>query len=361
MRVLYDGVAFQNAHQRGIQRVFRETWRRLPADVRAVVALSGPLRAELSANVETVRVGVPLARLLPRGARRALHGRRGVPGMARLASSCDVFHPTYYAPPPPGIRAVVSVHDMIVERYVDLFQGKWVEEEIARKRAAIEGAARIIAISHATAREVVRFFPRVRDLVTVVHLAADLPSPETGTSLANRADAYALYVGDRGLYKNFGAVLDAMEGDWPSHIGLTVVGAPWKANEAFRVERLGATRRIRLAGRVSDGELAALYRGAACVVVPSIVEGFGLPLLEAQRAGAPLVCSDTEVFREVAGEGALFFDPHRPEQIAERVTEAADTGIRERLVSQGAKNIAKFSWERCAAETVEVYRAAMGT
>ena len=257
--------------------------------------------------------------------------------------------------------SVVHVFDMIVERHVDFFfEGRWIEKEIERKRVSIEGATRLIAISDATARELEYFYPRTRGRVTTVYLCADhLPVRPEPVSPAPPG-AYALYVGDRHLYKNFSAILDAMESPrWPSGIGLCVAGPPWRANEALRVDRHSMTRRIHHAGRVGDAQLAGLYRGAACVVVPAIAEGFGLPLIEAQQAGVPLVCSDIAVFREVAGAGALYFDPHRAEQLAERVAEAIDPGARARLIAAGKENRARFSWDRSAAQVVDVYRSAV--
>ncbi len=358
MRVLYDGVAFQNAHQRGVQRVFRELIGRLPRDVEATLALTGPARSELPTGARVIRAGVPMAGLLPRRLRSMVQARLAPIGLGRAAASCDVFHSTYYTLPPRGLPSVVHVHDMIVERFVDLFQGKWVAEEIERKRGSIEAATRIIAVSNATARELAHFYPGVREKITTVHLAGGHVADAGAGEPARPRERFALYVGDRGLYKNFQVVLDAMESErWPSGVGLTVVGPPWKANEALRVERLGRSRRIVHGGRVSDQELARLYRAATCVVVPSVVEGFGLPVLEAQQARAPLVCSDIEVFREVAGEGAIFFDPHRPDQLAERIGAAMDPAMSARLAESGARNQARFSWDRAITETVAVYRS----
>lgn len=358
MRVLYDGVAFQNTYQRGVQRVFREIIGRLPKDIEAVLALSGPALGDLPALGKVVRTGAPLAKAMPRRLRRALVPRISREKLVRASAGCDLFHSTYYTPPPRDMPSVVHVFDMIVERHVDFFEGRWIEQEIERKRVAIEGAAQLIAISDATARELEYFYPRTRGRITTVHLCADHLSVRPEPVSPAPAGPYALYVGDRHLYKNFGAVLDALESSrWPGGVGLCAAGPPWRANEALRVERHSQAGRIHHAGRVSDGQLAALYRDAACLVVPAIAEGFGLPLIEAQQAGVPVVCSDIAVFREVAGAGALYFDPHRAEQLAERVAEALDPGVRAGLIAAGKENRARFSWDRSAAQVVDVYRS----
>jgi glycosyltransferase involved in cell wall biosynthesis len=253
--------------------------------------------------------------------------------------------------------AVVHVHDMIVERFVDLFHGPWVEKEIERKRSAIASATHLIAISDATARELEYFYPATRGRITTVHLGADHIAAPTLQARPAPAAPFALFVGDRGLYKNFTAILDAMESArWPAEVGLTVVGPPWKANEAVRIDRLGAMRRIVHAGRPDDAGLAALYQSSACLLAPALVEGFGLSVLEGQRAGAPVVCADTDIFREVAGDGALFFDPRRPELLAERVAEVLDAGVRTRITAAAARNLPRFSWNRTCQQTVEIYR-----
>jgi len=361
MRVLYDGVVFQNTYQRGIQRVFREIVGRLPNDIEAVLALSGPAQGELPARAKVVRTGVPLAKAMPRKLRRALATRISRDRFGRASAGCDLFHSTYYTRPPRDMPSVVHVFDMIVERHVDYYEGGWVENEIECKRVAIEGATQLIAISDATAHELEYFYPRTRGRVTTVHLCADHLSvrPEPVSPAPTRP--YALYVGDRHHYKNFGAVLEAMaSARWPSGVSLCVAGPPWRANEALRVDRLSSTRRIHHAGRVSDAQLVGLYRDASCVVAPAIAEGFGLPLIEAQQAGVPVVCSDIAVFREVAGAGALYFDPHRADQLAERVADAIDPAVRARLVAAGNENRTRFSWDRSAAQVVEVYRSVAG-
>jgi glycosyltransferase involved in cell wall biosynthesis len=106
-----------------------------------------------------------------------------------------------------------------------------------------------------------------------------------------------------------------------------------------------------------DAVLANLYRDAGVLVYPSKDEGFGIPLLEAMSMGCPVVCSDINIFREVAGEAAEYVDPWKMESIAagiERVI--GDTERRQVLQAQGKRRIGIFSWQRCAVETINVYR-----
>ena len=375
MRVLYDGVVFQNAYQRGVQHVFRELLPRLASGgVEPVLVLADTARAELPTHPGVRVVGPPLkaAGLLPRRLRRSVRASASRPRLKRLADSCDLFHSTYFTLPPRPMKTVLHVHDMIVERYAEYFSDRKAGEEIARKRRAIEAADWFITISDATARELEHFYPNARGRITTVHLgkehlsvrradSAERP-PGTGDRPAVR---YALFVGDRALYKNFATVLDAMDCEqWPGQVALVVVGAPFRGGEQFRVERLASpprNRTITLAGRVDDAELGRLYTNAACVIVPSRCEGFGFPVLEGQAAGAPVVCSDIPVFREVcSGDSALFFPWHDPAALARAVGAALEPARRSALVSAAEVNLQRFGWDKCAAEVRAVYERLIG-
>jgi alpha-1,3-rhamnosyl/mannosyltransferase len=111
-------------------------------------------------------------------------------------------------------------------------------------------------------------------------------------------------------------------------------------------------------GRVSDAELAALYRGACCLVYPSLYEGFGIPVLEAMACGTPVVTSAGGATEEVAGGAAVLVDPRDPAAIAAGIEEADRR--RGELRAQGLERAAQFSWERVAAETSTVYEQAAG-
>jgi len=120
------------------------------------------------------------------------------------------------------------------------------------------------------------------------------------------------------------------------------------------VRRLGLEQRVDLAGHVQREELAALYRGAACLVFPSRYEGFGLPVLEAMASGTPVVATAAGAVPEVAGDAAILVEPGQPEAIADGVRRAlAD---RERLVAAGLQRASQFSLTETARRTLAVYR-----
>jgi glycosyltransferase involved in cell wall biosynthesis len=356
MRVLYDGVVFQNSYQRGIQRAFYELLSHMPATVEPILALSGSPKSPLPARARPVRLGLSFASLLPRAIRRAVQARLAPPAMRRLAANCSVFHSTYFTLPPGPMPTVLHVHDLLPERFPECFDAAWAAQEVDHRRRAIEQATRIVAISDATSREIAHFYPGAHAKTSTIywgcdHLARNAPSPPQ-----ENPPPYALYVGDRAGYKNFSLLLDAMErSDWPHDVGLKVVGPAWRDSERPRVEHLLKDCSLEHVGRATDDHLARLYAHARCLVAPSFGEGFGFPLLEAQSLDVPVVCAATPVFREIAGDAALYFDPHRSDELSRRVKEAGDTATRARLTTAARSNLTRFSWQRCADQTAALY------
>jgi len=127
-----------------------------------------------------------------------------------------------------------------------------------------------------------------------------------------------------------------------------------------RAAAAGVAEDVRLLGGRSTEELDSLYALADCLVLPTLHEGFGLPVLEAMARSLPVACSDISALREVAGEAALYFDPRSPAQIASRIAElVADAELAERLRELGRARAAGFSWAAAAAGTLASYRAAL--
>ena len=174
---------------------------------------------------------------------------------------------------------------------------------------------------------------------------ADAAELTLGTELASKtADDYVLCVGTLTPSKNLGPVTRALA---DAGIPVVVVGAAG-VRRVFTADSPLDAPGIHLAGRLSDGELALLLRNARALVFPSLYEGFGLPVVEAQALGCPVVASDATSIPEVAGQGALYFDPLRPEDAVARVRELLPAE-RRRLIAHGHRNVERFSWDRTAA------------
>jgi glycosyltransferase involved in cell wall biosynthesis len=125
------------------------------------------------------------------------------------------------------------------------------------------------------------------------------------------------------------------------------------------LSELGIRDRVRLLGWVSDGDLEGLFRLAACFVFPSLVEGFGLPVLEAMERGVAVACSNVSAMPEVAGDAARYFDPLEVDDIRAAIDDLLEDGaLAARLAAAGEVQARKFSWKRAARETLAVYERA---
>lgn len=363
MHLLIDGVAFENADQRGVQRYFRELLPRLGGAVEIDLLLRAPAPGGVPAGCRVLRLERPLvnaASPLLRKIGRRLPRR----GWTNLRNGHQVFHSTFYSTPPvEGLREVVTVHDMILERFPHLF-GRLVDETVAMKRRAIEAATVCIAISQATADQLAAFYPHVAGRTVVIHHGADhLVARAAGGETRGGGEAgepYFLFVGERGGYKNFRTLLDAAAGrEWPRGPRLVVAGPAFSGAEALLVRRLGLGDRVVHAGVVTDEDLASLYCRAAALIVPSLDEGFGFPVLEAQSFGTPVLCSRIPIFNEVLGDSAEYFDPRLAESIGAAATRVLEPHRRSELSAAGAVNLRRFEWSRCADLTRQAYQKAV--
>lgn len=218
-------------------------------------------------------------------------------------------------------------------------------------RLMLRGNAAAICVSDATRRELVESYPAARSIATTIHSAGTLGADADDAEPSEVAGRYVLAVGNATHNKNLGVLAHAMTLVGPAHPDLAIVHVGEDPDEtiASTLRGLGADLRLVRLTRLDDRRLAALYRGAACLCVPSLAEGFCLPILEAQALGCPVLCSDRSAMPEIAGDGALLFDPTDAQALALQLGRILDEpGTREDLVHRGLANAGRFSWERAA-------------
>lgn len=217
--------------------------------------------------------------------------------------------------------------------------------------------ARLIAcVSESTRADLDRVVGPLKIPVVVTPLGV---GPEFRPGPAARDGSYLLYVGHRGGYKNFGLLLQALGRLRSSHPDLRLLavgGGPLTEAERRVIEEAGLTGRLTQYD-APDAEMPGLYASAIALVMPSLMEGFGLPLLEAQASGCPCVMSELPVFREVAGDCGWFFDPSDVDALAGTLDRVlGDPSMRDRLVESGIRRAAEHTWDRTARLTAEAYR-----
>jgi glycosyltransferase involved in cell wall biosynthesis len=371
MEVFYTPEIFSQQRIGGISRYFVELARHLDAAGHKPTLVAGLHRNEHLRLLGRLTMGVYAPfRVGPLHHARVWCNR----ALCRLALSRHPrapVHHTYY-----GDTAylgshplVVTVHDLIHAIFGETFPHLRGESDrtVADQRASCERADHIIAISNTTKNDLVRLFGINPAKITVVHhgnpllhVAGEIAEPSQVVSPASGGrDAYLLFVGGRADYKNFDALLEAFgrSGSLCRRFRLVCFGGgAWTEGEQRRIATLGLSGRV-LLWSGDDAALGRAYRGATAFVLPSLYEGFGLPLLEAMCQDCPVLCARAGSLPEIAGDAAAYFDPESTESIqATLETACADDARLASLRLLGRERLPLFSWERCARETAEVYR-----
>jgi alpha-1,3-rhamnosyl/mannosyltransferase len=269
------------------------------------------------------------------------------------ALGADVLHcPLPLAPPVRhATPTVVAVGDALPWDHPEWFtRANVLHARTVLTRALRQASAVVVPSDHT--RERLRRATGVDAMVTPWGIG-----PEFTPGGATSSD-YLLAVGTLQPRKNVEAAVAAFERLKRDDLRLVVAGARGWGDDALiaRVRRSPVARRIELAGRVRDDELISLYRGAACFLFPSRGEGFGFPPLEAMACGAPVVAARSGSLPEILGDAAPLVDPDDVEALVVAVEQvlADPAPWRER----GLARAASFTWDRCAEQTVAVYRSA---
>lgn len=291
-----------------------------------------------------------------------------LPWQARRAKLSLLHMPANVVPAWSPCPTVVSILDTTIFQSPQNFPA-W-QRSYARVFTPLSArrAARIITISQQSKRDIVRQFGVPPEKVSVTYLgaAADFkPLPAVEIEAVRRQyglDRFILTVGSLEPRKNIVRLLQALARLHQAGLRLPLVhaGPPgWLYGDILaEVERLGLKDSVRFLGRVPKSDLARLYNAAAVFAYPSLYEGFGLPVLEAMASGCPVITSSVSSLPEVAGEAAILVDPLEVDQLAGALQAVLDSpeqaGEMRRL---GLIQAGLFSWERCAAETYQIYRS----
>jgi glycosyltransferase involved in cell wall biosynthesis len=325
----------------GRQRTGDETYvenllRRLPASAgddfrfaaitrRPDLVPDGVEPLELKARFQELRMAAAVPRLLRRLRPALAHFQHALP----LRCPCP---------------AVVTVHDLSFEFDANAMGSldRWIFKRVVPRAA--RQARRVIAVSERTKHDLVTLYAIPPERIAVIPHGVD---SAFGPG-ANGGHDYLLYVGAIQARKD---PIAAAEAARTVGLPLVVAGPEREPALARELERHGADLR----GYVERDELARLYRGAACLVLPSRYEGFGLPVLEAMACGTPVVAHPDPALREVAGDAAVYAEPGG-------LVDAIRLALaeRKRLAAAGLARARLFSWDETARRTIDVYREALG-
>lgn len=287
----------------------------------------------------------------------------------------------------PGLKTVVTVHDLGSEYLPSMHQIRQRFYLGFMQKVQLKTATKIIAVSKATKEDLVKRVGLSPDKVSVIYEGydKDLFKPIKGDALINtlryynlQPKTYLLFVGTVQPRKNLERLIRAFaKFHLRGGLKLVIAGSKgWLSDEIYNAaaivnqrykkrsdviasdyelpKKLGIEGRVKFLGYVPEKDLPALYSGAVALTFPSLFEGFGLPILEAQASGCPVLTSNISSMPEVAGKGAVYVDPYSVDDIVEGMEKVQNSKVKSQNIKAGFENIKRFSWEKCARETLEV-------
>ena len=309
----------------------------------------------------------------PRWLARIWHRARIPLPVEVFSGRADLYHATDFVLPPtlPGTRTLLTVHDLSFVRVPDAASPAlkaYLDVVVPR---SVARADRILADSRATKDDLVELYATPADKITVLLSGVDARfQPVTDASKLSACREkyglggarYLLSVGTLQPRKNYSRVIEALAAARNAGLDLHYAiagGKGWLEDEMRRtIQRLDAHDWVRLLGLVDDEDLPALYSGARGMVMASLYEGFGFPVLEAFACGTPVICGNLSSLPEVAGDAALLVDPYDIDEIRAAIVKLdEDSALRERLIQAGFRQAAHFTWRRSARQLREVYGA----
>lgn len=289
-----------------------------------------------------------LAHLLPAGVEHVVvdaphYSFRELVAVGRAVdrAGIDLFHAPHYVVPFTRAPFVVTIHDLIHLRHRNPLARLYPWRMLIR---AVRKSRRVLTVSETVKNDIVTTFGCASDHVVITPNGVGDPFSARGPKAEGR---YFLYVGNDKPHKNVDVLVDAFAS--VDSGSLVMTGAPF--------ERFRSRERVVVTGFVDDGELAALYRGAIALMMPSGEEGFGLPALEAMASGCAVITSNASALVEITGDAALHVEANVDALRNAMHRIASDDELRRTLSARGIERAKNFTWKRCADLTRAAYRA----
>lgn len=277
-------------------------------------------------------------------------------------SDYDIFHPTYYNPyflnhlnDKPFI---LTVYDSIHEKFPEIINS--IDKTLVNKKLLLSKANLIIAISESTKNDLIKLYNIPPEKIEITHLAASINKSLASSNLkGSLPEKFILFVGNRGFYKNFNNFIDSVEPILKEHKNLFLIcaGGGKFTNEEKKLFQSNQIENKILHKGADDVTLATLYTNALAFIFPTLYEGFGIPALEAMNCDCPVVLSNTSSLPEVGGDAAIYFNPNNTDDMREKIESVIfNKDLRSDLVLKGKTQRQKFSFEKTATQTLEVYK-----
>lgn len=263
-----------------------------------------------------------------------------------------------------AFKKIVTIHDLVPLRFPSTTASfaQRIHHKMGLPRI-LKRVDAIIAVSKSTKSDIEEFYPVATGKIKVIYEA--MHARQAGgvdvdiLKKYNVAKPYFLYLGTLEPRKNIERIVQAFAG---IKQGMLVIAGKkgWKFDDIFaKVKELGLQDRVVFTGFVPDSDVPALYSSAQAFVWPSLYEGFGLPILEAMYNRCPVITSNNSSLPEVAGDAAILVDPQSVSQITKAMRDVCDTKLATELRNKGTRQVARFSWESAASETLRLYEQVM--
>jgi glycosyltransferase involved in cell wall biosynthesis len=273
----------------------------------------------------------------------------------------DIFHPTYFNPyflnHINNKPLVLTVYDSIHEKYPEIIN--IIDKTLEHKKLLLSKANLIIAISESTKNDLIQLYNISPEKIEVTYLAASInKSLALSNPKIDLLEKYILFVGNRDFYKNFNNFILAVEPLLKEHKDLFLICA---GGGIFTTEEKKVFHAKQLENKIihkgaDDVTLATLYSNALAFIFPTLYEGFGIPALEAMNCDCPVVMSNTSSLPEVGGEAAIYFDPAKIDDMREKIESVIfNKDLRNDLILKAKTQRQKFSFEKTARQTLEIY------
>jgi len=346
MRIIFDNIIYHLQPTGGISVVWYELLRRAALDP----TIEATYLDYESENLCRRLLNLPMesVKMMPTRWMERYRSPQVTP-----SDSDAVFHSSYFRTLP-GARNITTVHDLTYHMFR---RGLPKQVHLWQEAAALRQSTGVICVSENTRRDLLRLYPWLReeDVRVVYNGVADYFEP---TAVADTDEqGYLLFVGDRVGYKNFGMAVEVAR---LSKMHLKIVGAPLSAEEKALLDNKLPASGYSWHDRCPNQQLNYYYNRALALLYPSLYEGFGIPVLEAQKAGCPVLALNTSSIPEVAGEAALLYDPTKVDAahaMADDLLAMLSGRIeRQNLVERGRDNAARFSWDKTYSETRAFYQ-----
>lgn len=272
------------------------------------------------------------------------------------------FSPTHYAPRFSPIPTVISIMDLSYIHFPQMFRRADLFQLQHWTAYSVKNASRVFTISKASRNDIISVYQIPKEKIVVTYPGIKQKTQISATAQTVRKQYgikgnYILFVGTLQPRKNIVRLIEAFSKIHTKDVQLVIVGkAGWLYQEIFEApEKFSVSDKVTFLQFVTDSDLAALYQNALFFILPSLYEGFGLPVLEAMQYGCPVITSNVSSLPEAGGKAALYVDPENVSDIAEKMNLlVSDEKLRKEMIKKGYEHLKKFSWEKTARETLAV-------